>query len=323
MKSIEMTGKTVEDAIKAGLRELNCDSTDVVTDIIDLGSPGLFGMFGRLAKVKLTLKENDPDLDFDFASITAAPEERSEPKQQKKAQPKPELDKPAPAPKKPKKQADKPPREEQAPEALIENAAPAERKEKPAPRERTRKPERERETPREPREPRPAFEPETAQDLPPTDPNTLSELGRAAYDFVSETTTRMGVPVEVRVKESEEHISIQMIGDTLGILIGRRGETLDSLQYLTSLVINKGRDKYVRVLLDTEHYRFKREEALIKLANRMAGRARKIGGRVALEPMNPHERRILHSALQDNPYVTTHSEGEEPYRRVIITLKNR
>ena len=93
------------------------------------------------------------------------------------------------------------------------------------------------------------------------------------------------------------------------------------LQYLTSLQVNKGRDEYIRVSLDTENYRAKREESLVKLANRMATRARKTGRRVALEPMNPYERRVLHSALQDNPYVTTHSEGEEPYRRVVITLK--
>ena len=97
--------------------------------------------------------------------------------------------------------------------------------------------------------------------------------------------------------------------------------TRDALQYLTSLNINRGREEYLRVSIDTEGYRAKREEALRKLAVRMAGRAKKSGRRVALEPMNPYERRILHSALQNDPDVTTHSEGEEPYRRVIITLK--
>ena len=131
----------------------------------------------------------------------------------------------------------------------------------------------------------------------------------------------MGVPVEIRVADRDGNLMIQMYGDTLGVLIGRRGETLDALQYLTSLYVNRGSEDYIRVSLDTEHYRAKREEALRKLALRMANRARKSGHRVALEPMNPYERRILHSALQNHPYVTTHSEGEEPYRRVIITLK--
>ena len=108
---------------------------------------------------------------------------------------------------------------------------------------------------------------------------------------------------------------------TLGILIGRRGETLDALQYLTSLKVNRGQEGYTRVTLDTENYRAKREEALARLANRMANRAIKTGRKVSLEPMNPYERRILHSALQSNDQVDTHSEGEEPNRHVVITLR--
>ena len=114
----------------------------------------------------------------------------------------------------------------------------------------------------------------------------------------------------------------QTIGDTLGILIGRRGETLDALQYLTSLQVNKGREGYTRVTLDTENYRAKREDSLRRLAQRMANRAVKTGRRVVLEPMNPYERRVLHTALQNHPAVTTHSEGEEPNRRVVISSTN-
>ena len=132
----------------------------------------------------------------------------------------------------------------------------------------------------------------------------------------------MGVQVAIRVTEEADHLSVAMMGDTLGILIGRRGDTLDALQYLVSLQVNKNREGYMRVSLDTENYRAKREEALTRLAQRMAARARKTGRKVTLEPMNPYERRVLHSALQNNPYVTTHSEDEEPYRRVVITLKS-
>ena len=143
-----------------------------------------------------------------------------------------------------------------------------------------------------------------------------------AQEFLQELTKLMGVNVAVAVATDDEgNVMVNMEGDTLGILIGRRGETLDALQYLTSLQVNKHRDGYMRVSLDTENYRQKREEALTKLAMRMAARARKTGRKVTLEPMNPYERRVLHSALQGNPYVTTHSEGEEPYRRVVITLK--
>ena len=131
----------------------------------------------------------------------------------------------------------------------------------------------------------------------------------------------MGVNVDIRMVESEEQLLIKMTGDVLGVLIGRRGDTLDALQYLTSLVVNRGREAYLRVSLDRENYRARREEALRRLAMRMASKARRTGRKVVLEPMNPYERRILHSALQNNPYVATHSEGEEPYRRVVITLK--
>ncbi len=149
------------------------------------------------------------------------------------------------------------------------------------------------------------------------------KAGRA-QKFLMDVTDRMGVKVDVYVDESKaDNLSIHMIGDTLGILIGRRGETLDALQYLTSLQVNKGREGYIRVTLDTENYRAKREDSLRRLAQRMANRAVKTGRRVVLEPMNPYERRVLHTALQNHPAVTTHSEGEEPNRRVVIVLKNQ
>ena len=150
------------------------------------------------------------------------------------------------------------------------------------------------------------------------DPETAA--GRAQI-FLQELTQLMGVQVSVAVNTDEEgNVRVNMMGDEQGVLIGRRGETLDALQYLTSLQVNKGRGEYTRVTLDTEGYRARREEALIRLANRMANRAVKTGRRVSLEPMNPYERRILHSALQGNDAVTTHSEGEEPNRHVVITV---
>ena len=153
-----------------------------------------------------------------------------------------------------------------------------------------------------------------------TPEDALSDTARQAIAFLSGLTEHMGVPVSIEAMETAEQLRMQMAGDNMSLLIGRRGETLDALQYLTSLTVNRGREDYLRISIDTENYRAKREEALRKLAIRMAGRAKKSGKRVALEPMNPYERRILHSALQNDPDVTTHSEGEEPYRRVIITL---
>ena len=143
-----------------------------------------------------------------------------------------------------------------------------------------------------------------------------------AKEFLGELTRLMGVDVTIDMgTDAEGNVYGFMQGDTLGILIGRRGETLDALQYLTSLKVNRGRESYTRVTLDTENYRAKREDTLIRLANRMANRALRTGRKVSLEPMNPYERRIIHFALQQNEGVTTHSEGDEPNRHVVITHK--
>ena len=117
------------------------------------------------------------------------------------------------------------------------------------------------------------------------------------------------------------NLEIDFAGDDMGILIGKRGQTLDSLQYLVSLVVNKGTNEYIRVKLDTEDYRQRRKETLENLAKNIAFKVKRTKRSVSLEPMNPYERRIIHSALQNDRYVTTHSEGEEPFRRVIVTLK--
>lgn len=145
--------------------------------------------------------------------------------------------------------------------------------------------------------------------------------GNKAEEFLDQLLKYMDVSATAEVTETEEVINVNLIGDSTGVLIGRRGETLDALQYLTSLVVNKDLDEYKRVVLDTENYRAKREETLVKLANRIAGKVAKTGKRVVLEPMNPYERRVLHATLQNHDKVETISEGEEPYRRVIIRKK--
>lgn len=144
---------------------------------------------------------------------------------------------------------------------------------------------------------------------------------RDAESFLNGLFERMNITAIASAEETEENISVNITGDSTGVLIGRRGETLDALQYLTSLVINKGKEDYTRVFVDTENYRKKREETLIRLATRIAAKVEKTGKRVVLEPMNPYERRVLHATLQKNPRVETISEGEEPYRRVIIKRK--
>jgi len=145
-----------------------------------------------------------------------------------------------------------------------------------------------------------------------------------AKTFLRDVLNAMNVKAEIKVKEEKDAINVTLIGPDMGIIIGYRGETLDSLQYLVSLIVNKGHEgEYKRVILDTENYRFKREETLKRLAFKMASRVKMSGKQVKLEPMNPYERRIIHSALQDNPYVVTFSEGDEPYRRVVVDLKKK
>lgn len=131
----------------------------------------------------------------------------------------------------------------------------------------------------------------------------------------------MTVVVDVKYNEEEKTMDIDLSGDEMGILIGKRGQTLDSLQYLVSLVVNKETDDYVRVKVDTENYRQRRKDTLENLAKNIAYKVKRTKRTVSLEPMNPYERRIIHSALQNDKYVSTHSEGDEPFRRVVVTLK--
>lgn len=132
---------------------------------------------------------------------------------------------------------------------------------------------------------------------------------------------KMVVVVDVQYDEDEKNMNIELSGDDMGVLIGKRGQTLDSLQYLVSLVVNKNVDEYIRVKVDTENYRERRKETLENLARNIAYKVKRNKRPVSLEPMNPYERRIIHSALQNDKYVTTHSEGDEPFRRVVVTLK--
>ena len=290
MKNYEVSARTIEEAISNGLEHLGVSISDVTVDILEEGSKGLFGLFGsRPAKVRLTLKEEAAEESMAHALFEGTLDE----------------EKPAAKPAAEKKPA---PKQEKPAEEKTEEV----KAEKPAPKARK---------PREPKEVKEVKEPKEI--VPAEQADRATAAGRA-QEFLQNLTQLMGVNVSVAVATDEEgNVRVNMEGDTLGILIGRRGETLDALQYLTSLQVNKGQNGYTRVTLDTEGYRAKREEALIRLANRMANRCVKTGRRVAMEPMNPYERRILHSALQNHDAVTTHSEGEEPNRHVVITLKKQ
>ena len=144
-----------------------------------------------------------------------------------------------------------------------------------------------------------------------------------AKTFLKDVFAAMNLEVVITsvLNEDEKTLDIDLSGDEMGVLIGKRGQTLDSLQYLVSLVINKGNEDYIRVKVDTENYRQRRKETLENLAKNIAYKVKRTKRPVSLEPMNPYERRIIHSALQSDKYVTTHSEGDEPFRRVVVTLK--
>ena len=290
MRSVESSAKTMEEAISLGLEKLEASIADVTIDILDEGSKGFLGILGsKPVVVRLTVREDAEQEDDVLSSVNLeSAMKASEKKSNRKRNEKPKAEKAA--------KAEKPVKEPKA--------------EKPA------KPAKETETVKEE-----APKAEPAAQSTACDPETAE--GKA-QSFLLDVTRLMGVNVTVNARRDEDgNVRVDMFGDTLGILIGRRGETLDALQYLTSLYVNRGQEGYTRVTLDTENYRAKREEALRRLANRMANRAVKTGRKVVMEPMNPYERRILHSALQQNDAVTTHSEGEEPNRHVVITLKQQ
>ncbi len=351
MRTQEFTGKTTQEAIDTGLAALGVTIADVHVDVIQEGAKGLFGLFGsKPACVRLTVMEDEQEDDHGLSDLLGS-FSLSDPNQKKK-QPaktaaKSETRKEAPKAET-KKETPKAEAKKEAPKA--ENVKAEAKEEAPKAEEKQDAAKAEAKKERAPKQPRPAKkerapkapkaeaktdaaeakeEKEYAPMLPaeafnPTEPPVMHDeatpAGRAQR-FLMDVTERMNVKVDVYVDDSkEDSLYIHMIGDTLGILIGRRGETLDALQYLTSLQVNKGREGYIRVTLDTENYRAKREDSLRRLAQRMANRAQKTGRKVVLEPMNPYERRVLHTALQNHPAVTTHSEGEEPNRRVVIML---
>ncbi len=354
MKNYEATGKTYEEALENGLTALGATISDVDITVLEEGSKGLFGLFGsRPYKVRLTMKavEEDPLADL-FKKPEPKAEKKPALKQEKKpVEKKPETPKaeaeekkearPAPVQRKPKApKAEAAPQENPAEDVaavaeVVENEIEGEVVEVKKSRSRNRRrggkkhaegasaetaEVKAEKKPLPPKEIKPIEKPVVTM-IPDDQVDAESAAGKAKA-FLAELTGLMGVSVEISVGNDEEgNVFVQMTGDTLGILIGRRGETLDAIQYLTSLKVNRGQEGYTRVTIDTENYRAKREDTLIRLANRMANRAVKTGRKVSMEPMNPYERRIIHSALQANEAVDTHSEGEEPNRHVVITLR--
>lgn len=340
MRIKEFTGKTTQEAIDNGLAELGVTIADVHVDVLQEGAKGLFGLFGsKPACVRLTVMEDEREDDHGLSDLLGSfsLNEQKKKSAPKPAAPKAEAPKPEAKPDAPKAEAKPEMKPEKKPEKKPEAkpAAPKAEVKPEAPKAET-KPEKKPEAPKPPRErkPRPArpareesekrdFAPMVpAETFAPTEPPVIhpedTPAGRA-QKFLMDVTDRMGVKVDVYVDDSKaDNLSIHMIGDTLGILIGRRGETLDAIQHLTNYAINRGQNKRVRINVDAESYRLKREQALQRLAQKVAGKVTRYRRNITLEPMNAYERHVIHAALQDHPDVTTFSTGTEPNRRIVV-----
>ena len=256
MAFVEKTAKTVEEAVAAALKELNITAEEAVIEVLEEGKKGLFGFFGKDAKVRVTAKEVVVE---ETVVETAAPEAA--------------------------------PVVETVVETEVKEEAPVATEERVA------------------REPKKFV--------------VSDESVAKAREFLQKVFNAMKIDVvmEKFVNKNDGTVTFKLHGADMGILIGKHGQTLDSLQYLTNLVANKNSAERVRVIIDVEDYRDRRIETLNRLAYRLADKVKRSGERVALEPMNPHERKIIHMALQNDRRVTTLSEGDEPFRHVVIELK--
>jgi spoIIIJ-associated protein len=330
MDSIRVTAKTVEDAITEASIQLGTNSDNIEYTVIDEGSKGFFGIGGRKATIEAKKKFTDEDLMkevFGDTKETPKKEFRKEPAKEFKK----EFKKEKKEDRKEERREEKREGKESRKEFKKEERKPEKKQEK-KPEAQETKSEVKKEAPKQnaekAKEPREAKAPQEAREKKeetvvktPRVPADPEEAKRRAETFLNNVFATMEMKVEVNAVFEEDTLSIDLTGEDMGLLIGKRGQTLDSLQYLTSLVVNKGKASYVRVKLDTEDYRNRRKATLENLAKNIAFKVKKTRRPVFLEPMNPYERRIIHSALQNDPYVTTHSEGDEPCRRVVVTLK--
>ena len=327
MDSIRVEAKTVADAVTEASIQLGTSSDNIEYTVISEGSRGFFGIGGKKAVIDAKKKFTDDDLMKEVFGSSDKPEKaKREPKKEVRKE---EVRKETKNDFKKdfKKEFKKEFRTEtpQKKEASPEMAAEPKKEERREPKKEFTREKREfRESSKEKKpEAETASAPEQAETEPKTPrvPADPEEAKRRAVDFLKEMFRVMEMNVEIRAEFAEDTLSVEIEGEDMGLLIGKRGQTLDSLQYLTSLVVNKGKASYVRVKLDTEDYRSRRKATLENLAKNIAMKVKKTRRPVFLEPMNPYERRIIHSALQNDPYVTTHSEGDEPNRRVVVTPK--
>ena len=292
MEYIEVTGRTIDDALTNACLKLETTSDNIEYEVIEKGSNGLFGIFNsKPTKIKARVKAGVSSVDDEFSKLEAKEKKSIDDtiKSEIKAESKKEV----------VKETEKAVKKETAPKA--DNS-------KVSATQAVNASEEDLEEKANNNEPRPVLSNE--------------EIESRIRTFLGDMFSAMDIPVEVKITfdTEEECVNVELIGENMGLLIGKRGQTLDSIQYLTSLVLNKGKEKYVRIKVDTENYRQRRKDTLESLAKNIAYKVKRSRRSVALEPMNPYERRIIHSALQGDKFVSTKSEGEEPFRHVVVYL---
>ena len=292
MEYIEVTGRTIDDALTNACLKLETTSDNIEYEVIEKGSNGLFGIFNsKPTKIKARVKAGVSSVDDEFSKLEAKEKKSIDDtiKSEIKAESKKEV----------VKETEKAVKKETAPKA--DNS-------KVSATQAVNASEEDLEEKANNNEPRLVLSNE--------------EIESRIRTFLGDMFSAMDIPVEVKITfdTEEECVNVELIGENMGLLIGKRGQTLDSIQYLTSLVLNKGKEKYVRIKVDTENYRQRRKDTLESLAKNIAYKVKRSRRSVALEPMNPYERRIIHSALQGDKFVSTKSEGEEPFRHVVVYL---
>ena len=295
---IEVSAKTKDEAIMNAAIQLGTSSDNIEYDVVQEATSGLFGI-GRKPAIIRARKKKDISLDFEEAvrdplkDISAKKGPVKKPAKKFTKEPvKKQLEKTVE--KKEGKPVEKKPENQPQPKAekAVEGKKEEPQAKQAAPREKL--------------------------------PLNKEAAEKDAKEFLEKMFEAMDSEVIIKTSfDKDDNLNIELSGKDMGVLIGKRGQTLDSIQYLTSLVVNKGNAGYVRVKVDTENYRARRKETLENLAKNIAFKVKKTKKPVFLEPMNPYERRVIHSALQNDPLVSTHSEGEEPYRKVVVTLKKQ
>jgi len=310
---IQFSAKTKSEAITKACIELGVSSDQLEIQVISEGSNGFFGIGSKPAVIKVRKIEPVSEEEEMKEIVETVKLDSFKEEIPVKEEKKPELVKPVKKEiKEPKAVSEKPRQPKPAKEKAVKEKQPREPKEFKEPKEKSA-----REKAAKPVKPAKPVE-------IITDPEEIKEVENRARVFLRDVFASMNlgeVEITSEYNTTDGSLEVDFEGEDMGILIGKRGQTLDSLQYLTSLVVNKGKSNYIRVKLDTEDYRKRRKETLENLARGIAYKVRKTRKPVILEPMNPYERRIIHSALQGNKFVETVSEGEEPYRHVVVKLK--